>query len=248
MEITVKGSEWVMGRRRINTPYREFYAGRKLNRAIEQCDNVLDLQNLWRDYIRVARAERKARLLNNKDIIRGCELFIANIRASINGDSELLDIVLLKSLQADIELEKGKLSRKMIGGNITSKKKAQSKKYSKWYELNYHGFSVNYMYTNKNGKLSRSDAYNRWIDSFPYDETPDEFELLEQGVDIEKPLGIELEFIAKAEFDVDNFSKSFIDTIFGDVDDNIVHETVCRRIGTCDWYHEGMIRVRFYNV
>ena len=161
---------------------------------------------------------------------------------------ELLEIVTLKCLQADIELERNKLSRKMIGGNITAQKKAQSKKYSKWYDVHTHGFSVNYMYSNKQGRLVRSDAYNRWIDSFPYDETPDEFELLEQGVDIEKPLGIELEFIAKAEFDVDNFSKSFIDTIFGDVDDNIVHETVCRRIGTCDWYHDGIIRVRFYNV
>ena len=237
-----------MGRPRISTKYRELYAGRKLNKAINECKCALDLQCLWNDYIKVARAERRARLLNNKDIIRGCGLFIANIRASINGDKELLEIVTLKCLQADIELEQNKLSRKMIGGNITAQKKAQSKKYSKWYEVHTHGFSVNYMYSNKQGKVVRSDAYNRWIDSFPYDETPDEFELLEQGVDIEKPLGIELEFIAKAEFDVDNFSKSFIDTIFGDVDDNIVHETVCRRIGTCDWYHDGMIRVRFYNV
>lgn len=237
-----------MGRRRISTKYRELYAGKKLNKAINECKCALDLQILWNDYIKVARAERKARLLNNKDIIRGCDRFIANIRASIDGDKELLEIVTLKCLQADIELEQNKLSRKMIGGNITAKKKAQSKKYSKWYEVNTHGFSVNYMYSNKQGKVVRSDAYNRWRDSFPYDETPTEFELLEQGVDIEKPLGIELEFIAKAEFDVDNFSKSFIDTIFGDVDDNIVHETVCRRIGTCDWYHEGMIRVRFYNV
>ena len=237
-----------MGRPRISTKYRELYAGRKLNKAINECKCALDLQILWNDYIKVARAERRARLLNNKDIIRGCGLFIANIRASIDGDKELLEIVTLKCLQADIELEQNKLSRKMIGGNITAQKKAQSKKYSKWYEVHTHGFSVNYMYSNKQGKVVRSDAYNRWIDSFPYDETPDEFELLEQGVDIEKPLGIELEFIAKAEFDVDNFSKSFIDTIFGDVDDNIVHETVCRRIGTCDWYHDGIIRVRFYNV
>ena len=237
-----------MGRPRISTKYRELYAGRKLNKAINECKCALDLQILWNDYIKVARAERRARLLNNKDIIRGCGLFVSNIRASINGDKELLEIVTLKCLQADIELEQNKLSRKMIGGNITAQKKAQSKKYSKWYEVHTHGFSVNYMYSNKQGKVVRSDAYNRWIDGFPYDETPDEFELLEQGVDIEKPLGIELEFIAKAEFDVDNFSKSFIDTIFGDVDDNIVHETVCRRIGTCDWYHDGIIRVRFYNV
>ena len=237
-----------MGRPRISTKYRELYAGRKLNKAINECKCALDLQILWNDYIKVARAERRARLLNNKDIIRGCGLFTSNIRASINGDKELLEIVTLKCLQADIELEQNKLSRKMIGGNITAQKKALNKKYSKWYDVHTHGFSVNYMYSNKQGKVVRSDAYNRWIDSFPYDETPDEFELLEQGVDIEKPLGIELEFIAKAEFDVDNFSKSFIDTIFGDVDDNIVHETVCRRIGTCDWYHDGIIRVRFYNV
>ena len=237
-----------MGRPRISTKYRELYAGRKLNKAINECKCALDLQILWNDYIKVARAERRARLLNNKDIVRGCGLFIKEIRASINGDKELLEIVTLKCLQADIELEQNRLSRKMIGGNITAQKKAQSKKYSKWYDVHTHGFSENYMYSNKQGKVVRSDAYNRWIDSFPYDETPDEFELLEQGVDIEKPLGIELEFIAKAEFDVDNFSKSFIDTIFGDVDDNIVHETVCRRIGTCDWYHDGIIRVRFYNV
>ena len=114
-----------MGRRRISTPYREFYAGRKLNDALEQCDNVLDLQLLWRDYIRVARAERRARLLNNKDIIRGCDRFIATIKASINGETDLLDIVLLKSLQADIELEQAKLERKGFGGIKTAEKKAR---------------------------------------------------------------------------------------------------------------------------
>ena len=221
-----------MGRRRINTPYREFYAGRKLNNAINECKCALDLQCLWRDYIRVARAERRARLLNNKDIIKGCDKFITHIKGLINGDTDLIDVIVLKQLQVDIELEKGKLQRKGYGGIITAQKKALNKKYSKWYDVHTHGFSVNYMYSNKQRRLVRSDSYNRWRDSFPYDETPDEFELLEQGVDIEKPLGIELEFIAKAEFDVDNFSKSFIDTIFGDVDDNIVHETVCRRIGT----------------
>ena len=97
-----------MGRRRISTPYREHYAGRKLNRAINECKCALDLQILWNDYIKVARAERRARLLNNKDIIRGCGLFIANIRASIDGDKELLEIVTLKCLQADIELERNK--------------------------------------------------------------------------------------------------------------------------------------------
>ena len=54
-----------MGRRRISTPYRELYAGRKLDKALNECNNVTDLQLLWRDYIEVARAERKARLINN---------------------------------------------------------------------------------------------------------------------------------------------------------------------------------------
>ena len=123
-----------MGRRRISTPYREFYAGRKLNNALEQCDNVLDLQCLWRDYIRVARAERRARLLNNKDIIKGCDKFITHIKGLINGDTDLIDVIVFKQLQVDIELEKGKLQRKGYGGIITAQKKAQSKKYSKWYD------------------------------------------------------------------------------------------------------------------
>ena len=114
-----------MGRRRINTPYREFYAGRKLNEALEQCDNVLDIQLLWRDFIRVARAERKARLINNSEIQLGCDRFIATIKGSINGDTDLLDVVLLKSLQADIELEKAKLERKGYGGIKTAEKKAR---------------------------------------------------------------------------------------------------------------------------
>ena len=114
-----------MGRRRINTKYRELYAGRKLDKALNECNNVTDLQLLWRDYIEVARAERKARLINNSEIQLGCDRFIANIKASINGDEDLLNIVLLKLLQAEIELEKAKLERKGYGGIKTAEKKAR---------------------------------------------------------------------------------------------------------------------------
>ena len=68
--------------------------------------------------------------------------------------------------------------------------------------------------------------------------------------DLARENDIIFQFVAKEKFDVDNFSKSLIDAIFenfGD-DDNLVQETKCTRIGTCEHYSEGLIRFRLYNI
>ena len=98
--------------------------------------------------------------------------------------------------------------------------------------------------------MIRSEAYATWREKFPHELIPSFSSFLAMGIDVEKPLGIEAQFVAKEKFDVDNFSKSLIDAIFenfGD-DDNQVQETKCTRIGTCDSYSEGLIRFRLYNI
>ena len=98
--------------------------------------------------------------------------------------------------------------------------------------------------------MARSEAYATWRNKFPHELIPEAEELLEVGIDVYAPIGIEAQFICKDKFDVDNFSKSLIDAIYenyGD-DDNNVCETKCTRIGTCEEYKDGMIRYRMYNI
>lgn len=239
----------MIGLRRI-TRYRTRFANGGLKRELDKCGNSVGLYMLVAEYKEISHEESRVfRLLGAEQIIKDYKQIIRYVRKRIKNEDNINELLNYKCILEQLEKELEKKVNKSNGGYKADKtKKEPVKMKSKWYELPIHGFSCNYMYSVRNGRMVKSEAYNRWIDHFPWMLTPDEYDLLEQGVDIEKPVGIEMEFIAKAEFDCDNFSKSFIDTMFGDVDDNIVHETVCRRIGTCDYYNDGMIRFRFYNV
>ena len=243
-----------MGRPTKDTYYRQYFEGRKLNKLLYETKNAYELTTLYNDFIEKAEHERKARLLNNSDIIKQLAKFINLIEDKGLIDTDILEIISYKDLYYKIKDKIYKLEKKGNGGLAAAssrKENANKVTYSDWIELPIHGFSTNFLYSiSKNNKMIRSEAYATWREKFPHELIPSFSSFLAMGIDIEKPLGIEAQFVAKEKFDVDNFSKSLIDAIFenfGD-DDNQVQETKCTRIGTCDSYNEGLIRFRLYNI
>ena len=243
-----------MGRKTKETYYRKYFEGKKLNEALNKARGSYELATLYDDFIENAKKERKARLLNNIDIIKQLDKFISLIEDRVSVDTDILDIISYKDLYYKIKNKQWELEKKANGGNktaATKRDKANAVKYSEWIEIPLHGFSINFMYSvGKKGRMVRSEAYATWRNKFPHELIPEAEELLEYGIDVYAPIGIEAQFICKDKFDVDNFSKSLIDAIYenyGD-DDNNVCETKCTRIGTCEEYKDGMIRYRMYNI
>lgn len=243
-----------MGRKTKETYYRKYFEGKKLNEALNKARSSYELATLYDDFIENAKKERKARLLNNIDIIKQLDKFISLIEDRVSVDTDILDIISYKDLYYKIKDKIYKLEKKGNGGLAAAssrKENANKVTYSDWVELPIHGFSINFMYSvGKNGKMIRSEAYSTWRNKFPHELIPSGDILLKSGVDVTSDVGIEAQFIAKEKFDVDNFSKSLIDAIFenyGD-DDNNVLETKCTRIGTCESYSDGLIRFRLYNI
>ena len=243
-----------MGRPVKNTYYRETFAGKRLSEHLRKNNNAIELSNLYELFISTAEEERNNRLLNNSDIVKQLVKFINVIENKVTVDTDIVDIIMYKDLYFKIKDKIRSLENQGKGGvRASATRKANKNKavYSDWIELPIHGFSVNFMYSvGKRGRMVRSEAYATWRDKFPHELIPSSLSLWSMGVDLEKPIGIEAQFIAKEKFDVDNFSKSLIDAIwenYGD-DDNQVVETKCTRIGTCDNYSEGLIRFRLYNV
>ena len=243
-----------MGRPVKNTYYRETFAGKRLSEHLRKNNNAIELSNLYELFISTAEEERNNRLLNNSDIVKQLVKFINVIENKVTVDTDIVDIIMYKDLYFKIKDKIRSLENQGKGGvRASATRKANKEKavYSDWIELPIHGFSTNFLYSvGKHGKMVRSEAYATWREKFPHELIPSSLTLWSMGVDIDKPLGIEAQFVAKEKFDVDNFSKSLIDAIFenyGD-DDNLVQETKCTRIGTCEHYSEGLIRFRLYNI
>lgn len=237
------------------TEYREYFAGRKLGKQIEKCNNAYELNNLWEQYISTAELERNARLINNDEIVEGCILFMKKIDSVCDFNLDTAQFTVYKELRNKVEIKKLNLLIQGRGGkkaSISRRVNKEKRNYSDWIVIPVHGFSVNYMYSvGNNGKMVRSNAYNNWRKNFPHELVPTDMELWQEyGIYMDSDLGLEMEFIAKEEFDVDNFSKALIDVLwqnFGNDDNNVI-ETKCTRIGTCDSYDKGLIRFRVYNI
>ena len=252
------------GRPRKTTEYREVFAGKKLGKQIEKCNNAYELNNLWEQYISTAELERNARLINNDEIVEGCILFMKKIDSVCDFSLDTAQFTTYKELRNKVEIKKLNLLIQGRGGKKASRTRKVNKEkpiekkddtvYSDWVELNYHPFSVNYQYDYIDGRKIRSRAYQNWLGGFPTAFCPDEIDLLMEGVDVHKPVGISIEVICMPHFDCDNFTKSLIDVIYSRVfseeglNDNLVWESRIKKIGECKDYSEGVIRYRFYNI
>ena len=117
-----------------------------------------------------------------------------------------------------------------------------------WTTLDYHPFSVNYMY--KDNQIT--SAYQRWIDNFPTEKlhSKEEYEK-RANIDFNKPIVIYVKYRNLSKFDLDNLSKSLIDYIFNRhflVDDSIVKGKVEFTKEHCKSYEDGQIRFTLRNM
>ena len=117
-----------------------------------------------------------------------------------------------------------------------------------WTTLNYHPFSVNYMYDDN----QITTAYQKWIDNFPKNKlhSKEEYEQ-KANIDFNKPIVIYVKYRNLSKFDTDNLSKSLIDYIFNRhllVDDSIVKGKVEFTKEHCDSYADGKIKFTLRNM
>lgn len=160
----------------------------------------------------------------------------------------------IRQLQKQLVEIKNKLQNRINGGikshQTKTIKQLQAYKHrtpdlSQFHKINVHPFSVNYMYEYVNGKQVRSKAYNAWINNFPTHQLPDELDFY-----TDRPVRLYIYYTCKADMDVKNFDKSFIDllqNLYG-FDDNIIDECICKRYETCRDYKEGEIYFFIENI
>lgn len=212
----------------------------------------------YKQFVELSKLEWKSKRLNNQDRVKLSNIISGALEDRINNnvlDLKPSEIIGIQEMITDIKTDIIKLENKKHGGLKTG----QTKKIKQLQEeldnvypnsdefttLNCHGFSNNYMYKYAEGNTYKTESYRNWIKYFPNYELPD-FEYL----DTDKKVEIFIEYIAKADMDIRNFDKSFIDTLFHEigVDDNIVDSVHSKRIGVCDEYKEGKIKFYIRNV
>ena len=123
--------------------------------------------------------------------------------------------------------------------------------------VDIHGMSCNYLfkYDSILGTIKTS-TYRKWINDFTrlFEEnqlaTKEDWEFY-YNIDFTKPICIYIKYVAKSEFDIENFNKATIDMLFNrifGVDDNIVHKVVSERLAVCDTYADGKIMYYIENI
>ena len=123
--------------------------------------------------------------------------------------------------------------------------------------IDLHAMSCNYLfkYDSSFGTIKTS-TYRKWINDFSrlFEEnqlaTKDDWEFY-YDIDFSKPICIYIKYVAKSEFDIENFNKATIDMLFNrlfGVDDNIVHKVVSERLAVCDTYADGKIMYYIENI
>ncbi|MCZ8512426.1 hypothetical protein O9H85_08260 [Paenibacillus filicis] len=116
-----------------------------------------------------------------------------------------------------------------------------------YYEVNYPGFSHNYMYEHNDriNKWVKTKAFKNWINNFPYDELP-----YDTGIDWDKPIKMYLAFTHKKSMDVHNLEKAIIDLLFKHYgyDDNLITAIDNQSVGIVSEHKDGKTYFMLRNV
>lgn len=239
------------------------YGVRRIRKTFRETTNLVET---WNEFKELSKQERQARRINNDVRIKGCSIIIDELQDYLANNvinMKPYEVIMYQDIIQEIAVEKQRLSNKYYGGLLSS----QTKKIKNleqqveelkprnliFTELNIHPFTNNCMYqTDCYGRQHRSDAYNNWINKFPMHQVPTVFEYTEyEDIDFTRPIGIEIKYVCKKEFDTDNLNKPLIDMLFNRifrVDDNIVKEIHATTIGNCNTYSEGKIIFAIYNI
>ena len=252
--------------------YQSKFGLRRIRKTIREAKDVVEIVGIWKEFKELSKIERDAHRIDNNDRIKCCKKVIDELQDRIANnvlDMNQYELPMYQGLMLEIKDEIQRLSNKMNGGIKSSQTKKISSLESQveelqeqiqiltpperiWTTVDYHGFSNNYQYWwDKEGHRHVRDSYRRWLNNFPEEQIPsrEEYEIY-QGIDFSKPIGIDINFINKREYDTQNLVKSFIDKVFYGVlhiDDNIIIRPVPQTVGYCKTTNEGKIMFAIYN-
>ena len=243
--------------------YESKYGTRRIRKTFRETTNLIET---WNEFKTLSKIERDARRINNDVRIKGCGIIVDELQdylANNVAEMKTYEVVMYQEIIQEILAEKNRLSNKYYGGLLSAQTK-QIKKLEQQVEelapnnlafttVDIHPFTTNCMYQiDEQGKQHRSNAYNKWINKFPAHQVPTLEEYIEyENIDFTKPIGIEIRYICKDGFDIDNLNKATIDMIFNRlfrIDDNIVKEVKSTKIESCNTYNQGKIIFAIYNI
>ena len=250
--------------------FQSKFGNRRLRKTFREST---DIESTWTQYKELSKIERDAHRINNKDRIRACDIIIDELSDYIANNTTTMKaskVILYKEVIEEILNTKQLWTNKMYGGiksNMTVKinhleqeneaLKQQVEELTPperhWITCPIHGFSENYRLSwSSTGQVTRSKAYNRWIDMFPTEVVPsrEEYEIY-HNIDFDKEICMEIGYVCKKEFDAKNFDKATLDMIFNrilGVDDNIVTYVTSYKVDTCNTYDDGLIIFTIYNI
>ncbi len=236
--------------KRVNTRYRMMFADGGLKKELDKLKNSSELYMLVAQYKEISHEESRIfRLLGAEDIIKDYKQIIRYTKKQIKNTDNINELLNYKCILEQLEKELEKKINKSRGGYKADKtKKSPVFRESDWIELDCHTFSVNYQYEYKSGRKVRTVAYNNWINNFPRVQVTPRWKMYQlYGIKVNRPFMIEMEVVQKAETDVDNGIKSFLDMlvdIWNLEDDNHIVGVNIKKIGTCGDYSQGKIRFR----
>lgn len=239
------------------TRYRVRFSNGGLKKELDKCKNSCELYMLLVDYLEISHEESRIfRLINADVVIKDLKQIKRYINKMLKKDISVNEILNYKAILEQLDKELIKKQRKSKGGYKADKTKkepiVEEVVWSDWCEIDYHTFSVNFQYSYVYGKKVRSLAYQEWIENFPRRQVPNKFKIhQEYGIRVDRPLEIEIQVIQKANVDVDNGIKSFIDMlveIWSLPSDNHIQSIGIKRIGVAESYEEGLIRFRVRNL
>lgn len=243
--------------------YESKYGTRRIRKTFRETTNLVET---WNEFKELSKIERDARRINNDVRIKGCGIIVDELQdylANNVADMKTYEVVMYQEIIQEILAEKNRLSNKYYGGLLSAQTK-QIKKLEQQVEeltpdkllfttIDIHPFTTNCMYqTDDYGRQHRSNAYNSWINKFPAHQVPTLEEYIEyESIDFSRPIGIEIRYICRNGFDIDNLNKATIDMIFNRifrVDDNIVQEVKATKEQSCNTYAQGKIIFAIYNI
>ncbi len=173
------------------------------------------------------------------------------IQASINKLSELIELQRTYLYRAD----KGAKTKRIMNLEREIKQLVEEKEeyysaeetFDGFYYIDKSGFSANYMYSWGNGKVVKSNAYRRWINTLHLEDYLPE---VYPDVDFTQPIRITAMFGQKHGMDTNNFSKALIDQIadYYDFDDILVHDSRMLLHDYVDSYEDGYMYVKIENI
>ena len=256
------------------------YALRNIKSLLSDC-NYTNLENEVNNIINVHTNLKKKdryeyhRDMNNTEYKQYVRKFVKDkLEEIMVTKKDMLLVMVAKTIQLRLESESHTTTKKSSSHIISAKEKEnkvylrQIDDYKDKYDndsndinnyevVDIHGMSCNYLfkYDSMFGAIKTS-TYRKWINDFTrlFEEnqlaTKEDWEFY-YDIDFTKPICIYIKYVAKAEFDIENFNKATIDMLFNrlfGVDDNIVHKVVSERLAVCDTYADGKIMYYIENI